>query len=109
MIIPQIKFVFDRMKRASNIKKGVIELRITFNRKQKFITTGVKCFPGEWDDAHESIKSLSSQEANAMLMKVRKRALKIIGEMVDAENIDLNAIPSLIKQKDTDIINKYFR
>lgn len=59
MIIPQIKFVFDRMKRASNIKKGVIELRITFNRKQKFITTGVKCFPGEWDDARECIKSLS--------------------------------------------------
>lgn len=103
MIIPQIKFVFDRKHLASNIKKGVIELRITFNRKQKFITTGVKCFPGEWDDAHESIKSLSSQEDNAMLMKIRKRALKIIGEMVDAENIDLNAIPSLIKQKDTDI------
>ena len=103
MIIPQIKFVFDRKHLASNIKKGVIELRITFKRKQKFITTGVKCFPGEWDDAHESIKSLSSQEDNAMLMKVRKRALKIIGEMVDAENIDLNAIPSLIKQKDTDI------
>lgn len=103
MIIPQIKFVFDRKHMASNIKKGVIELRITFNRKQKFITTGVKCFPGEWDDAHESIKSLSSQEDNAMLMKIRKRALKIIGEMVDAENIDLNAIPSLIKQKDTDI------
>ncbi|MBR7017801.1 MAG: site-specific integrase [Prevotella sp.] len=103
MIIPQIKFVFDRKHLASNIKKGVIELRITFNRKQKFITTGVKCFPGEWDDTRESIKSLNSQEDNAMLMKIRRRALKIIGEMVDGENIDLNAIPSLIKQKDTDI------
>lgn len=103
MIIPQIKLVFDRKHLASNNNKGVIDLRITYNRKQKFITTGVKCFPGEWDDAHESIKSLSSQEDNAMLMKVRKRALNIIGEMVDAENIDLNAIPSLIKQKDTDI------
>lgn len=102
MIIPQIKFVFDRMKRASNIKNGAIELRITFNRKQKFITTGVKCLPGEWDDSRECIKSLSSQEDNAMLMKIRKRALKIIGEMVDAENIDINAIPALIKQKDVD-------
>lgn len=75
MIIPQIKFVFDRMKRASNIKKGVIELRITFNRKQKFITTGVKCFPREWDDTRESIKSLSSQEDNAMLMISRHTSL----------------------------------
>lgn len=103
MIIPQIKFVFDRKHQASNSNKGVIDLRITFNRKQKFITTGVKCFPGEWDAARECIKSLNSQEDNAMLLKIKKRALKIIGEMVDAENIDLNAIPSLIKQKDTDI------
>lgn len=103
MIIPQIKFVFDRKHLASNNNKGVIDLRITYNRKQKFITTGVKCFPGEWDASRECIKSLNSQEDNAMLMKVRKRALKIIGEMVDAENIDLNAIPSLIKQKDADI------
>jgi len=62
MIIPQIKFVFDRKHLASNNNKGVIDLRITYNRKQKFITTGVKCFPGEWDAARECIKSLNSHD-----------------------------------------------
>lgn len=99
MIIPQIKFVFDRKKHASNTKKGNIDLRITFGRKQKFLSTGVKCYPGHWDSVHECIRSLESQEDNANLLKIRKRALKIIGDMVDSENIDLNAIPTLIKQQ----------
>jgi site-specific recombinase XerD len=82
---------------------GSIELRITFNRKQKFVATGVKCFPGQWDAAHECIKSLNSQEDNANLLRIRKKALKIIGAMADSDNIDINAIPALLKQKSVDM------
>lgn len=103
MILPQIKFVFDRKHRASDKEKGSIELRITFERKQKFVTTGVKCFPGQWDASRECIKSLSSLEDNANLLQIRKRVLKIIGDMAGSENIDINAIPTLLKQKAVDI------
>lgn len=103
MILPQIKFIFDRKHTASSDKKGTIDIRITFNRKQKFIATGIKCFPGQWDAAHECVKSINAVEDNANLMIIRKKALKIIGDMVDAENIDINSIPTLLKQKDIDI------
>ena len=103
MILPTIKFVFDRQNRACNTKKGSIELRITFGRKQKFVATGVKCFPGQWDATHECIKSLNSQEDNANLLRIRKKALKIIGAMADSDNIDINAIPALLKQKSVDM------
>lgn len=103
MILPQVKFVYDRQKRACNTKKGSIELRITFNRKQKFISTGIKCFPGQWDASHECIKSTDCMEDNANLLRIRKKALKIIGNMADAENIDINAIPNLLKQEVIDI------
>lgn len=103
MILPTIKFVFDRQNRACNTKMGSIELRITFNRKQKFVATGVKCFPGQWDATHECIKSLNSQEDNANLLRIRKKALKIIGAMADSDNIDINAIPALLKQKSVDM------
>lgn len=99
MIIPQIKFIFDRKHTANMNKKGTIDIRITFGRRQKFISTGLKCFPGQWDDSHECIKSFESQEDNANLLKIRKRALRIIGDMVDNENIDLDAIPALLKQE----------
>ena len=99
MIIPQIKFIFDRKHTADKYRKGSIDIRITLGSRQKFISTGIKCFPGQWDDVHECIKALDAQEDNANLLKIRKRALRIIGEMVDNENIDLDAIPTLLKQE----------
>lgn len=103
MIIPQIKFIFDRQHRAKANEKGGIDLRITFNRKQKFMATGVKCYQHQWDERSECVKSLSSQEDNANLLKIRKKALRVIGEMIDSDSIDINAIPSLIKQKEVNM------
>lgn len=103
MIIPQINFIFDRLKRATPTKQGVIELRITYNRKQKYIVTGVKCFNGQWDAAKECIRSVSQLEDNALLLKIRQKALKVIGRMVDKGSIDLEAITKLIKTNDVDI------
>ncbi len=103
MILPQIKFVFDRKHTASSDKKGTIDIRITYGSKQKFVATGVKCFTGQWDATHECVKSINAVEDNANLILIRKKALKIIGDMVDADNIDINAIPTLLKQKDIDI------
>ncbi len=32
--LPQITLVFDRRKRATSSKKGVVEIRVTYDRKQ---------------------------------------------------------------------------
>lgn len=102
MIVPKIKFVFDRHHRAGD-KKGSIELRITLNGKQKFVSTGVTCFNGQWDDKNECVRSSASLDDNAILLKIRQKALKIIGDMIDADNIDINAIPVLLKRESVDI------
>ena len=39
--IPQLNFVFDRRKVATPNKKASVELRITHDYKQKYISTGV--------------------------------------------------------------------
>ncbi len=102
-MIPQIKFIFDRKRRAGKGMMGSVELRITYNYKQKYITTGVKCFPGEWDAKVECVKSLESQELNAVLLKIRTKVMKIISDMVESESIDIEAIPPLLKNKITDM------
>lgn len=103
MIIPQIKFIFDRLHRATPTKQGVIEMRITYNRKQKYIVTGVKCYDGQWDAARECIRGIDSQENNNMLLKIRQKALKIIGGMVDKNTMDIDAVAKLMKADDTNI------
>ncbi len=42
--IPILKLVYDRRKRATSGKEGAVELRITYNRVQRFITTGYCCY-----------------------------------------------------------------
>ena len=46
--LPSIVYVYDRKKRASSTKEGVVELRITFERKSKYMSTGVMVLPREW-------------------------------------------------------------
>lgn len=102
-MIPQIKFIFDRQRRAGKGKMGSVELRITYNYKQKYIATGVRCFPGEWDAKVECVKSLESHELNAVLLKIRTKVMKIISDMVESESIDIEAIPPLLKNKVADM------
>lgn len=102
-IIPTTKFVFDRKHQATKDVKGNIDLRITFNRKQKFVFTGVKCFSSQWNDKTQTVRnSPDAISLNELLAKLNTRVLKIISEMVDRDSIDLDAIPTLLKNKSAD-------
>ena len=37
---PLVEFVYNRHKTASATKEAAVELRVTFERKQKYMTTG---------------------------------------------------------------------
>ena len=45
---PQVTFVYDRRKIASQQRKATVDLRITYNSKQKFISTGIMLYPNQW-------------------------------------------------------------
>lgn len=100
MKIPTIKFVFDRKHQASDTAKGSVDLRITYNRAQKFINTGVKCNTSQWDSETESvINALESAELNETLLRIKMQTLRIINNMVEEQAIGLNRIPVLLKSK----------
>ena len=45
---PLVEFVYNRHKTASATKEAAVELRVTFERKQKYMTTGVRLLPKQW-------------------------------------------------------------
>lgn len=99
MKIPTIQFVFDRKKTASKTKKGIIEMRITYLRKRKYMTTGIKCFPSQWSQDRESVvNSTDAVHCNQVLLEMKKRAMKVIADMVDNGMVDLCAIPNLVRR-----------
>ncbi len=91
-----MKFVYDRRKRASREKYGTVELRITFERRTKYITTGIRIMPKEWKGEHVTGR-LDAMELNGMLDKVIGNARKVITGMLESNNMCLDDIPARMK------------
>ena len=45
---PQIHLIYNRYKKASPTQKAVVEIRVTYNYQQKYITTGIWLYPNQW-------------------------------------------------------------
>jgi integrase len=95
---PQVTFIFDRRKIASPTKKAAIELRITYEGKQKFLSTGVLLYPNQWKkgiitNCPDAIQI--SQTLDKLLTDVRQ----IILDMIQDNNIDINIIPEKLERK----------
>lgn len=90
---PQIAFVFDRRKIATPTIKASVEMRITYNYKQKFLPTGIKLYSNQWKNSkilNCPDITLISQTLDKMLSQVRE----IILSMMNEGFIDINSIPS---------------
>lgn len=100
MLVPIIKFVFNRRHTADKTHKGSIELRITLGKKQKFISTGISVLPHQWRGGNPYVSGYDTAgEDNRMLAAIWQRAHKIVSDQVEAGDIDLDAIPKLMKPK----------
>lgn len=45
---PSTRIVFDRKHVASKTKKGLVQIEVTYSRKRKWISTGVKLYKDQW-------------------------------------------------------------
>lgn len=98
MLVPKISFVFDRRNKADRQRKGGIELRITYNRKQKYISTGISVYPHQWKGGNPYVSGYeTSGEDNRILAALYQRTAKIIAEQAENGEVDIDAIPRLLK------------
>lgn len=66
MNYPTIRFHYDRKGKASEDRDGTIDIEVYFNRKRKYISTGVRVRPHEWRD-DKVVKRSDSAYLNAIL------------------------------------------
>lgn len=95
--LPQINFIYDRRKIASATKKASVEMRITYDYKQKWISTGIMLYPHQWKngkiaDCPDIVQI--SQTLDKLLGDVRQ----IIYLMMEEGNIDISSIPDKLKK-----------
>ena len=95
---PILTYVYNRYKKASSTRDAVVELRITFERKQKYMATGIRLFPNEWSRGRV-VNRLDSVIINKTLDKFMLDVRNIIYDMLDAGSIDIFAIPAKLQGK----------
>lgn len=97
MIVPIMVFVYDRKKTATPKKAASVELRMTFERKSKYMCTGVRLFPKEWHRRTVTNRP-DSAELNELLDSIMIRARKVVNTMVEIGEVNLDEIPRRMEE-----------
>lgn len=102
--LPKINFIYDRRKIASPTRKSSVEMRITYNYKQKWISTGVMLYPHQWKNGM-IVECADIVQISQVLDKLLKDVRQIIYKMMEAGHVDLNAITEKLHKQDQENLN----
>ena len=83
--------IFDRKKKANKDTEGLLEIRISANRKSYYISTGVRVLPKQWAGMvlHRADAETLNDRIGSMVRKVSEEVTRCIG---DGREIDVTAI-----------------
>lgn len=97
MKAPLLALIYDRKKKATATKEAPVELRITYNRRQKYMTTGVRLLPKQWKAGHV-VNRLDATEVQRTLDLLTMRVRSIINAQIEAGAINLDEITSQLER-----------
>ena len=101
---PSIKYIYDRYKKASSTKKAMVEMRITYNRRQKYISTNISLYPKQWKNGMV-VNCHDAMRVNALLDQMMGEVKEIIYSMIKEGEIDIFQIPDRLQLKRDDKIS----
>lgn len=82
MKYPTTRIIFDRKRQASKTKKGLVHIEVLYNRKRKFISTGVKVFSDQWKNKTMVTGRLDSIELNQKINAILNIINTFINECI---------------------------
>lgn len=97
--MPVVGFVYNRKKTATKTKGAVIEIRVSYDYKKKYLSTGVKVLPKEWRGDMVTGRT-DAIELNKALTTMRNKVLKAINDMLEEGCLNIQEIPSRMKRLD---------
>ena len=95
---PFVGLVYNRYGKASDTKDAVIEVRIYYMKKTKWISTGIRVFPKEWRNGR-IVGRGDAMQLNRQLDKIIADVRQVVYEMYEEGQIELDAIPSRLLAK----------
>lgn len=95
--IPQVTAVFNRRGTASARTRASIEIRVTYDRRQKYISTGIFIYPRQWRNG-TIVNHEDSADLNGILQKILADIRKVLHDMAMKDSIDIFAIPDELQK-----------
>jgi len=95
---PVVGLIYNRYHKASDSKDAVIEVRIYYMGKAKWISTGIRVFPKEWRN-DRIVGRGDAMQLNRQLDKIIADVRQVVYEMYEEGQIELGAIPSRLLAK----------
>jgi len=94
---PLLEFVYNRRKTATASKEAAVELRATYERRQKYMSTGIRLLPKHWHRG-TVVNRVDAIQINQILDKLMIDARKVILEMMEEGVIDIFEIPERLQR-----------
>lgn len=81
-IYPTPRIVFDRKNRSSKTNKGTVDVEVCFKGRRRWISTGVRVLPNEWNNDKGVILRLDSVTLNAKIQKLFNNVNNFIHDLI---------------------------
>lgn len=82
---PTTKVIFDRRKQADKENEGTIEVEVYFKRKRKWISTGTKVLPKNWNPVKRVVGRIDSADLNLRISKIENKIIYYIRKLMVEE------------------------
>lgn len=89
---PLVALVFNRRHTATTTKEAAVELRVSYQKEQKYMSTGVRLLPKHWRRGMV-INRVDAIQLNQTLEKLVVDVRKVILQMMTEGSIDIFTIP----------------
>lgn len=96
--LPTITCIYDRYSKATARRKATVEIRITYNRRQKYISTGIYLYPRQWKNG-TIVNTPDAAGLNNALDRMISSIRTILSDMTLEGNIDIYSIPQRLQQQ----------
>lgn len=100
---PQIHLVYNRYKKASSTQKAVVEIRVTHNYQQKYISTGIWLYPNQWKDGL-IVNCDDIVQVSQTLDRLVSNVKQVLLEMLDEGCVDLRLLQERLNRKELEKI-----
>lgn len=101
MNYPTTRAVFDRKKMATKEKTGLVQLEILYERKRKFISTGVKVYKDQWTDKCHVVNRPDLMSLNRRIDELKNKVDQYINSLMEQGKVfDFDTFERWMKAED---------